>query len=232
MYFTVSEVKNDRAAQLSLLAANELGERMMAGENAAVAFESAITLLSRKTATLDTTMLSASLLAQDSDQRRNAIKIGMKEIVRVLGGEAQANDYFRQVALPRATLRFEAVGGVRDDVVAAKNRASMLAFRVASASKLDPASPRVAQAEREYGDFVKSVYRTLESSGVNATLASSVANEINSAAVAEVPHPVKERIGELQREAVSVVTQEARERIIARYKSPALDKSGPAPTMH
>lgn len=229
MYFSLSEVKNDRAAQLALMTANELGERMMVGEQANVAFESAIASMSRRTGLSDIKTIAAQLLAQDDLHRKTAIRIGMGEIVNALGGEINASNFFKQVALPRAQIRFESVGGVRDDLMAAKGRASLLAIRAGFARKLDPDLLEMHAAEAEYVEFVKSVYRTLEASAVDPKVALDVANEINGAALADIPHELKGGISDLQQRAIADINLEARERVMARYRdykpAPSADPS-------
>lgn len=232
MYFSISEVKHDRAAQLALMTANQLGESMMAGEQSSVAFESAIASISRKANIPDTALVAAQLLAQDVEYRKKAINVGLKEMVRVLGGEENTKEFFKQITLPKATIRFESVGGVRDDVHAAKNRAAMLAMRAAFGRKLKPEVKERMPAENEYKEFVKSVYRTLDTAiyngQINAGVAHRLSVEINEAAHAELSPAMKTHIAALQGEASKDIAQETRLRIVARYnKGSSHDHDGP-----
>lgn len=234
MYFSISDVKHDRAAQLAVMAANQLGESMMAGEQSSVAFESAIASISRKANIPDTALVAAQLLAQDAEYRKKAIKVGLNEMVRVLGGEDNAKEFFKQITLPKATIRFESVGGVRDDVHAAKNRAAMLAMRAAFGRKLKPEAGEEMPAEREYKEFVKSVYRTLDTAIYNGQIDAGIAHrlsvEINEAAHAELQPALKSHITALQGDASKEIAQETRQRILARYKEASHDHDGP--TVH
>lgn len=237
MYFSVDQIKNDRAAQLAVMAANELGEQMLAGEQSSVAFEAAIASISGKTH-FDTAIVAAKLLSQEVDQRRKAIRAGMKEIVQLLGGEKNAQQFFQQVSLPKARIRFESVGGMRSDVHSAKNRAAMLAMRAANDRRRQPNVPGRMPSEQEFVDFTKSVTRTLdiavEAGAVNADVARDVALEIETAAYSDLSGPKKTIVTALQAEASREVFDEARKRLMSRYKSLRPEKPDPGknPSIH
>jgi len=232
MYFTLDVIKNSRAAQLAVMAAHELGERMNAGEDSAVAFESAIVAITHKSE-YDTAVIAAQLLAEDAQYRQKAIHVGLREIKRVLGDEQSVSAFFGQVTAPEASVRFESVGGVRDDLFAAKNKSAMLAMRAAFGRKLVPDAVGMMPAEREYVNFVKSVYGTLEaavsSSKIGADVARQMSGEINQAAKADLEQSLRPVIASLQEVAMKETAAEARQRIVARYQLDAAKKvDGPA----
>lgn len=233
MYFSLANVRNDRAAQLAVMTASDLGERMLAGEQTNVAFESAIASISSKTK-VDSATVAFQLLNQGAVYRQKAIRVGLQEIERTLGGPDNVKAFFRQVSAPRSTLRFESVGGVSDDINASKNRASALAMAAAIQRKNLGDTIGQLPAEREYIEFVKSVTRTLnaavEKGAVDAATAMSIANTIEVAGYLDKRPETKTQIICLQAEASSEFYQEEQNRLINKYR--AGPSAGNTPTLN
>lgn len=230
MYFSISDVKNNRSAQLAVMLANDLGERMIAGEQANVAFESAVAAMSAKSK-VDPAICAAQLLNQDSEFRKKAIRVGLREIENSLGSNANMTAFFKQAGAPRVTIRFESVGGVSDDINAAKNRAAALAMAATIQRRNNPNGPDMLPAEREYTDYVKSVTRTLtdavESGAIDGDTAMSLRGEIEVAAYNDRQPAAKMQIMMLQTEASTEYFKEERARVMAKYKSAAVQDNTP-----
>ena len=220
MYFSIGEIKHDRAAQLAVIAANEFGENLMVGNGTHVPFETVVCTLNSKLKR-DTTVVAAQLLIQDEGKKKSALKVGFAEIVRTFGGEDGAMNFFRQVTTPRATLRFESVGGVRDDIHAAKNRSAVLAAKAVVERYRDPDHQDRTPAEREYVDFLKSMRRTLEKAvddgSLKADFAEGLAIEIEEAAYTDQRPTIKGKIMNLQVDASRELYAETRSQLIQQY---------------
>lgn len=235
MYFSISQVKNDAAAQLAVLTATEMGERMLAGEQSHIAFESAVATISRKTGR-DTATIAAQLLAQDATYKQKAIKVGMEEIVRKLGGEDNAKSFFRQITAPKATIRFESVGAVRDDIYSAKNRAAVLAMKAGGERYRNPNAADHTSAEREFIEYTKSVVRTLNSAVENGQVDAGVARDIQltieeAAYTDQRPH-IKTHVMALQAEASKELFEEQRRQLLKRYAPAAVASENTGPSLH
>ncbi len=220
MYFSISDVKHDRAAQLAVIAAQELGERLMEGKGVHIPFETVVCTLKERLKR-DTTLVAAQLLIQDEGKKHSALKVGFAEIVGMLGGEEGAMNFFRQVTTPRAALRFESVGGVRDDIHAAKNRSAVLAAKAVVERYRDPNLEGQTPGEREYIDFLKSIRRTLEKAADDGNLkpdfAKTIVNEIEEAAYTDQRLSIKGKVMNLQVEAARELFAETRSQLIQQY---------------
>lgn len=220
MYFSIDGIRHDRAAQLAVIGAHEFGEHLMMGQGAHVPFETVVCTLKEKLKR-DTTMLAAQLLIADEGKKQSALKVGFAEIVRTFGGEEGAMNFFRQVTTPRATLRFESVGGIRDDIHAARNRSAVLAAKAVVERYRSPEREGHTPGEREYIEFLKSVRRTLEKAvddgSLKPELSGSVLTEIEEAAYTDQRPSIKGRIMNLQVEASQEHFDEARSKLIRQY---------------
>lgn len=220
MYFSIGEIKHDRAAQLAVIAAQDFGELLMAGKGAHVPFETVVCTLKDKLKR-DTTMVAAQLLVQDEGKKQSALKVGFAEIVRTFGGAEGAMNFFRQVTTPRAALRFESVGGVRDDIHAAKNRSAVLAAKAVVERYRDPSREAHTPAEREYIDFLKSIRRTLEKAADDGCLkpgfAKGIVTEIEEAAFTDQRPTIKGKVMNLQVDATKELYAETRSQLIQQY---------------
>lgn len=241
MYFSIGVIKHDRAAQLAVIAAHEFGEHLMVGGGAHIPFETVLCTLKEKLKR-DTTVLAAQLLNEDDARKRSAMKVGMAEIVRVFGGDEGAMNFFRQVTTPRATLRFESVGRIRDDIHSAKNRSAVLAAKAVVERYRNQTHEGHTPAEREYIDFLKSIRRTLEHAVDDGCLkpefASGLLVEIEEAAQTDQRPAIKGRVVALQTDASREHHAEARSKLIQEYAKalhPDADKDAAAdsgPTLH
>lgn len=240
MYFSIGQIKNDRAAQIAVIAAQEFGDRLVLGDGAHIPFETVVCTLKEKLQS-DTTMVAAKLLIQDEDKKKSALKVGFAEIVRTFGGEDAAMHFFRQITTPRTMLRFESVGGVQDDIHAAKNRSAAMAAMAAVERYRNPKHDGFTPAEREYIDFLKSVRRSLGAAADNGVvqpiLAKTLITEIEEAACTDQRPTIRDKIYALQLAASSELFSETRSQLIQQYASalrgaehPAEQESGP--TLH
>lgn len=239
MYFSIAEIRGDRAKQLAVMAAAELSEHMLgSGKDAHVAFETTVVHLAEHLKRGDTAVLAAQLLnsVESEEKRVNTIKIGMKEMSKLFGGAEPMMSFFRQATMPKAAIRFESVGGVQHDIHAAKNRSAMLAAKALQQRRFFPEVQGLNGAEREYVDYLKSVRRTMDKAVENGTvkpeLASELAGEIEEAAYAARPEQ-KGQIIELQLLASEELMEEARNKLIRQYSNilqptdPALKSNAP-----
>lgn len=239
MYFSIGEIKHDRAAQLAVIAAQEFGEQLMADERAHVPFETVVVTL-REKLKRDTTVLAAQLLLADEGKKQSALKVGFAEIVRVFGGDDGAMNFFRQVTTPRATLRFESVGGIRDDIHSAKNRSAVLAAKAVVERYRAPDQEGHTPAEREYVDFLKSVRRTLERATDDGYIAPDLANrllvDIEEAAQTDQRPAIRGKVVNLQVDASKELFAETRSQLIQQYakamQDPEARKEQDGPTIH
>lgn len=239
MYFSITSVKNDRAAQLAVMTASQLGELMMSGQQSHVAFEAAVSSISGKMNS-DPAMVAAQLLNEDQDFRKKAIKVGLEEIVRSLGGEENAMAFFRQINAPKAKLRFESVGGIADDLTSAKNRSAVLAIKASGERYRNHDAIDRLPAEREYMEFLKSVSRSLDTAIVSGTVDANTAQEVKTtieeAGYVDQRPKLKGHIIALQADASRELFQEERAALMDQYRkaAPAVEKtqSNDGPTRH
>jgi len=220
MYFTMSAIKSDPAAQLTVITANELGERVLLGEKAHVAFETVVIAVKDRLKR-DPRMVAAQLLAEDAGKIRSALKIGLKEIVTMFGGEDKVMGFFRQVSTPRHMLRFDSIGGISEDITLAKNRAAMMASGAVFERFLNPQGEGVLPAERLYIDFMKSVRRSLDSAvgkgEVKAQLAKEMMTDVEFACLTDPRKGIKEKIISMQVAVSEELYEENRQRVYQRY---------------
>jgi hypothetical protein len=232
MYFSISDVKNNRSAQLAAMVASDLGECMISGEQGNVAFESAIASMSAKT-NVDPVVCAAQLLNQDRDFRKKAIRVGLREMEASLGGASNMAAFFKQASNPRASIRFQSVGGVRDDINTAKNRAAALSMSAVIQRRNDPNAVNMLPVEREYVEYMKSVTRTLneavEMGTVDVDSAHSLRGEIEVAGYLDKLPESKTQIVMLQADASTEYFKEERARVIAKYKNVAAKDNTPSP---
>lgn len=239
MYFSMDSLKHDRAAQLAVIAAHDFGEHLMFGSGSHISFETVVCTLKDKLKR-DTTVVAAQLLNQDNEKKRSAMKVGFAEIVRTFGSEEGAMNFFRQVTTPQAELRFESVGGVRDDIYAAKNRSAVLAAKSVVERFREPAREGHTAGEREYVDFLKSVRRTLDKAVDDGSLkpqfATNIVTQIEEAAYTDQRPSIKGKITTLQVEASRELFAETRSKLIQQYakamQSEGDNKPGDGPTFH
>lgn len=240
MYFSMDVLKHDRAAQLAVIAAHDFGEHLMAGNGAHIPFETVVCTL-RDKLRRDTTTVAAQLMIQEVDKKRSAMKVGFAEIIRTFGGEEGAMNFFRQVTTPRAALRFESVGGVRDDIHASKNRSAVLAAKAVVERYRDPECKGYTAGEREYVDFLKSIHRTLDRAvndgRIKPELAKAIVTEIEEAAYTDQRPSIKGKITVLQAEATKELFAETRSQLIQQYAqalhgNEAAQKPDNSPTIH
>lgn len=242
MYFTMREVKHDRAVQFAVLAAHLAGEKILAqdspapltGSSMQAVFEAAVLHVSSKTG-LDAVTTAAQLLNQDQENKVKVINVGLAEISRVLGGKDKAMAYFRQIDTPRANIRFESVGGIQNDVLSAKNKVAVLAMRAQVERYRDPSSESLHPAERELVDFLKSVRRTAEEAVDQNRIAASVGhdlvNEIEAAVIVDKRPANKSKLEALLLKSVEELFDEKRANVMAQYRkvsAPVDDNSGPS----
>jgi hypothetical protein len=237
MYFSISNVKHDRGAQLAVMTASQLGERMLAGENAHIAFEAAVADLSKKTGH-GVAEVALQLMNADADYRKKAIRVGAQQIIKTFGGEDTAMAFFRQINAPTATIRFESVGGVKDDILLAKNRSAVLAIKAAGERWRNKNHVGYTPSEREFVEFSKSVRRTLdkavENGQVDAVVAQTISTQIEEAAYTDQRPHLKDHITVLQAEASQEVFAEARSQLLRQYAQAAnpSPKKPDGPSMH
>lgn len=238
MYFSMDMIKSDKAAQLAVIAAHDFGEYLMAGNGVHIPFESVVCTLKDKLGR-DTTVIAAQLLNQDAEKQKSAMKVGFAEIIRTFGGEEGAMNFFRQVTTPRAELRFESVGGIRDDIHSAKNRSAVLAAKAVVERFREPAREGHGPAEREYIDFMKSIHRTLNKSVddglIQADFAKDVVTQIEEAAYTDQRSVIKGKIAALQVEASRELFAETRSMLVQQYAKALSNDAGQdheGPTIH
>lgn len=220
MYFSIGAIKHDRAAQLAVVTAQEFGEQVLAQKDAHVPFETVVCTLKDKIKR-DLTVIAAQLLTQDEGRKQSALKVGFAEIVRTFGGEEAAMNFFRQVTTPRLAIRFESVGGIRDDVHAAKNRSAALASKAIVERWRDPDRKDFTPAEREYIDYLKSIRRTLDKAADDGCLkvdfAKGLVNEIEEAAYTDQRPSIRGKVMALQVAASEELYAENRSWLIRQY---------------
>ena len=235
MYFTIGEIKHNRAAQLAVITAGEFGERVLAGEEPHVSFEAALCVLSQRMKT-DTALIAAQLINQDPDKKQTALKVGYEGIRQVFGNDEAVMAFFRQVTTPRAEIRFESVGGVRDDIHAARNRSAVLAAKAAVERWRAPEHEGVLPAEREYMDYLKSVRRTLEmaleSKQINATVAEGIMIEIEEGSHSDQRPNIKAMIMTMQVDASREHFNETRNLLLKQYSQALTKNSDNGLTLH
>lgn len=232
MYFSIGDIKHDRAAQLAVITAQELGEHILAHKESHIPFETVVCTLKEKIKR-DLTVIAAQLLAQDEGKKQSALQVGFKEITRIFGGDDAAMSFFRQVTTPRATIRFESVGGVQDDIHAAKNRSAVLAAKAVVERFREPNRDGFSPAEREYVDYLKSIRSNLEKAAdngvVDANIAMGLVAEIEEAAYTDARPNIRGKIMELQIAASEEVFKESRSRLIQQYAQALEQGQAPAP---
>lgn len=222
MYFTISQIRNDRAAQLAVISAHQLGELVMNGSESHVAFETVV--LSLKDALKrDPLIIAAQFLDKTASAAKNALGLGLRELEKMFGGEEKAMSFFRQLTTPRNTVRFDSIGGLSEDIHLAKNRAAMLAAKASVERFHAPSHEGLLGAEREYVDFMKSVRRSLDNAVVNgaikAEFAHGLVTEVQEASCKDPSKAVQGKIQTLQVLASDELFTEQRNKIIQRYAS-------------
>lgn len=230
MYFTTSHIRSDKAAQLAVITAHELGERVILGQEAHVAFETVV-LTVKNQLKRDPRLVAAQLLEQAEGKVRSALKIGLEEIVKMFDGEEKAMGFFRQVTTPRNALRFDSIGGVSEDIHLAKNRAAMMASKASIERFHNPDHDGLLPTEREYVDFMKSMRRSLdaavERNQIKADLAAGLMTEVEETCTKDPRKAITNKILGLQILATEELFAENRERVIQRYAA-VYAKDGPA----
>lgn len=242
MYFTMSEVKHDRAAQFAVFAAHLTGEKLLAsdstgplsGSSLQAVFEAAVLHVSGKTG-LDAVTTAAQLLNQDQENKVKVINVGLAEISRVLGGKDKAMAYFRQLDAPRANIRFESVGGIQNDILSAKNKVAVLAMKSQVERFRGPDNKTLHPSERELVDFLKSVRRTVEEATdqnrISASFGHDLVHEIETAVIVDKRPANQTKLEALLLTAVEELFDEKRASVMAQYRRisvPGGDHNGPS----
>lgn len=229
MYFSTSQSGNKHAAKIVATTAKEFGLTLATPEYAHVPFEAVVAAIS-KAKSLPPERIATELMALAPEQRKGALIVGSAELVKGFGSEAQTMEFFRSVADPRATVRFEGVGGISDDLRTVKNRLASVAADAYLQRQVGDADG-LLPVEREYVDLMKSVRRTLELAVENNSIAPGVAEalvkEVQDAVARVSLDDMSRYVAPLHEIATEELYDEALERVRKRYAvAPSNDGPG------
>lgn len=222
MYYSINQLAPGPAAELAALPSAARTGKMLAGQSAEVAFETTIASMAAKTGH-NPIALASEVLSRSLEWRRKSIEIGAAELVSVFEGEKTVQNFLGQVGTPKARLRFESVGGIQDDVIAARNRASAMAYVALS-------SP---PAKSQYVEHLKSLRKlvtgAVDSGLIGSEVGQDLVADVEQAALSGLTDMQRDQVAALHGQARNEILEEVRQRLRAQYARVARPDDTPTP---
>ncbi len=210
MYYSITHTPAGAAAKFAAQTPAERAKAMAQGHYTELGFETTVLSAAAKTGH-DPVLVAREMLKKDRTFLNRAMEVGAAELDVVCGGSEFTSVFLSQASTPAAALRFEGVGGVKDDLRAACCRAGAMAV----------GSLMSQETANEYVAHMKSLRRLVEAEITSGHLDAAVGNgavkQIESAALQDLSEQPHKFVATLQERAISELFEEARQRLRAQY---------------